>query len=114
MDDDQFPPEVVEALAHAIDLARDDARRENAVPFEASAIAALRTIVPLLPALGYRRVGEGEVAPLMELAGAAAIMAEYRRWKNCETARELAENMDPAPIYRAMLAAAPGRREVGT
>lgn len=108
-DTPEFPPEVVEAVRMAIDLARDDLTGDM-MPFEASALAVLRTIIPHLPALGYRRVQPGEVVVPMEPteamkeAGAYAVDLAMYPENGAATYPSAAGDG-----YRAMLAAEKGK-----
>jgi hypothetical protein len=86
-DQQEFPPEVVEAVAQrlfAIDWSSEwaAANHQQKSAYRDKASEALAAVMPSLPALGYRRVGEGEcvvprttyVAVLASLSAAVSLL----------------------------------------
>jgi hypothetical protein len=111
-DQQEFPPEVVEALAQrlfAIDWSSEwaAANHQQKSAYRDKASEVLAAVMPSLPALGYRRVGEGECVvprePLPEM------VAAWWRVKNGHHFHDEPPPTDRSDYaaYRALLAAAP-------
>jgi hypothetical protein len=98
----EFPPEVVEAVADAI---------VQAIPLPKNrALNVLRT----LHALGYQRVGPGDVVvprePTEAMVNTGTIVALEHRLERGHRSRYSGSNAGEVyAAYRAMLAAAPAR-----